>query len=118
MEKIKKELSHNALAFKCSFGGGDSGCPGIVYNNPRFKAKSGHDWVVYPCCSGPSPSSPMMQRQKKQLISEFIEREKDRKIARTCEELLKGILIDSINETFILELKDDMMDCDGVCIPY
>ena len=44
--------------------------------------------------------------QKKQLISEFIEREKDYKVAKTCEELIKRMLIKSINENFILELKD------------
>ena len=47
-EKVEKELGCNALAVKCSFGGGNSGCLGAVYNNTRFKTKSGHDWTVPP----------------------------------------------------------------------
>ena len=52
--------------------------------------------------------------QKKQLISEFIGCEKDRKVVKICKELLKGQLIKAIDENFILEFKDDMMDYDGV----
>ena len=47
--------------------------------------------------------------QKKQLISEFIEHEKDRKVVKTCEEFFKGQLI-------TLELKIDMMDFDGITL--
>ena len=43
MEKVEKELDLKALAVKYSFVGGKSGCIGTIYNNTRFKAKSGHD---------------------------------------------------------------------------
>ena len=84
MEKVEKELSDNALAIKYSFGGGKSGCRGTVYNNTRFKAKSGHGWIV--------SQSPTVQHSCKetQLNSEFIERKKDRKAVKTCKEILKG----------------------------
>ena len=54
--------------------------------------------------------------QKKKLISGFIKHKKDRKVVKTCEELLKGMLIEFINENFILELKEEMMDYDGVTL--
>ena len=46
MEKVMKELGRNSIAVKCSFGGDKLGCLGTVYNNTRFRAKSGHDWIV------------------------------------------------------------------------
>ena len=67
LETVEKEMGRNALAVECSFGGGKSGCLGTVYNNTRFKAKAGHDWIV--------PA----------FISEFIECEKDRKTVKICE---------------------------------
>ena len=117
LETIEKEMGRNALAVECSFGGGRSGCLGTVYNNARFKAKAGHDWVV-PSSRGAFPIFPNNASiaQKKQLISEFIESEKDRKTVKICEELLKGQLIEAVDENFILELKDDMMDYDGVTL--
>ena len=104
METIEKKLGRNALAVKCSFGGGDSRCLGIVYNNPRFKAKSGHNWMV-PLLQGAFPIFPndATLTQKKQLISEFIEREKDRKSVKTCKEILKRMLMDFLNENFVLQ---------------
>ena len=41
-------------------------------------------------------------RTEKQLISEFIECEKDGKVVKVCEELLKRQLIESIDKNFIL----------------
>ena len=57
METVEKEMGRNALAVECSFGGGKSGCLGTVYNNTRFKAKAGHDWVV-PASRGVFPIFP------------------------------------------------------------
>ena len=117
METVEKELGRNSLAVKCSFGGGKLGCLGTVYNNTRFRTRSGHGWIVPPS-QGAFPSFLInaLLAQKKQLISEFIECEKDCKVAKTCEELLKGQLIEYINKNFILELKKDMMDYDGVTL--
>ena len=116
METAEKELGCKALAVKCSFGGCKSGCFGTIYNNTRFKAKSGHDWIV-PTSQGGFPIFPNGATVgQKKLISDFIEREKDRKVVKLCEELLKGQLIESINDNFILELKDDMLDYDDVSL--
>ena len=117
LETAEKELGCNSLAVKCSFGGGKLGCLGTVYNNTRFRTRSGHGWIVPPS-QGAFPSFLInaLLAQKKQLISEFIECEKDCKVAKTCEELLKGQLIEYINKNFILELKKDMMDYDGVTL--
>ena len=52
LETVEKELGRNSLAVKCSFGGGKSGCLGTVYNNTRFRANSGHDWIVPPSQGG------------------------------------------------------------------
>ena len=110
LETVEKEMGSNSIVVKCSFGGGKLGCLGIVYNNTRFRAKSGHDWIV-PASRGAFPTFPngATLAQKKQLISGFIECEKDRKVVKTCEDLLKGQLIESIDKNFILELKDDMV---------
>ena len=43
---VVKELGRNSIAVKCSFGGGKLRCLGTVYNNTRFRANSGHDWIV------------------------------------------------------------------------
>ena len=117
LEKVGRELGRNSLAVKCSVGGGKSGCLGTVYNNARFRTKPGHDWIV-PASPGGFPTFPngATLAQKKQLISEFIECEKDRKVVKICKELLKGQLIEAIDENFILEFKDDMMDYDGVSL--
>ena len=96
LETVEKEMGRNSIAVKCSFGGGKMGCLGTVYNNTRFRAKSGHDWIV-PASRGAFPTFPngATLAQKKQLISEFIECKKDRKTAKICEELLKGQLMPS-----------------------
>ena len=46
LEKVERELGRNSLAVKCSFGGGKLGCLGTIYNNTRFRAKSGNDWIL------------------------------------------------------------------------
>ena len=73
LETVEKELGTNSLAVKGSFGSGKSGCLGTVYDNTRFRTKSGHDWIV-PSSRGAFPTFPIGSTlaQKKQLIVEFI----------------------------------------------
>ena len=113
----KQTVGRNSLAVKCSFGSGKSGCIGTVYNNTRFRSKSGHDWIVPLSWGGFFAfSNGAMLTQKKQLFSEFTKCEKDCNVVKTCEELLKGQLIEAINENFILEFKDDLMNYDSVSL--
>ena len=74
-----------------------------------------HNWIVPPSRGGyPTFPNGTTLVQKKQLIYEFIECKKDCKVVKTCEELLKGKLIEAIDENFILKFRKNMMDYDGV----
>ena len=53
---------------------------------------------------------------KKKEISKFIKEEKGIKTIEKGKELLKGMLLDKIDEEYILKLKEDMHEYDGVTL--
>ena len=43
MQRVEEELASNLLTSKVLFGGGDSGCLGVVFNNAKFHAETGEN---------------------------------------------------------------------------
>ena len=101
----RRKLCRNALAMKCSFGGGKYGTLGLVLKDAVYQAEIGVAWTV-PASQGAYPS--FAQRatylQKKTAIAEFILDEADIKKVDVVEELLKNLFIDCIDESYIMEL--------------
>jgi len=106
MQRAEEELAANALTSQVSFGGGDSGCLGVVYNNAKFHAETGKDWIV-PKTQGPFPiiTPGLTEQEKKVEISSWMIDEYDLKIVKAMGNLLKNQLIAAVDEGFILELK-------------
>ena len=102
---IERELGRNALTVKCSFGGDKHGSLDTIYNNAKLKADSGHDWVV-----------PATVAEKKKLMSEFIERKKDRKYVKSMRRTPQGDAHRLHRRGYILELKEDMQEYDGATL--
>ena len=96
----RQELCRNALAVKCSFGGGKYGTLGVVLENAVYQAETGVAWnvpasqVAYPIFQQRATKT-----QKKTAISEFIQDKTDIKKVSVVEELLKNMFIESIDES-------------------
>ena len=114
MQRVEEELAGNSLTSKVSFGGGDSGCLGVVFNNVKFHAETGETWLV-PVSQGAFPNiNPGATEQEKKIsISEYMIEEYDIKIVQAMEELLKNQLIAAVDEGFILELKKGLSGYSG-----
>ena len=104
MQRVEGELASNLLTLKVSFGGGDSGCLGVVFNNAKFHAETGETWIV-PQSQGafPNISSQATEQEKKIAISEYMIEEYNIKVVKAMEELLKNQLIAAVDEGYILE---------------
>ena len=66
----RRELCRNALAVKCSFGGGKYGTLGVVLENAVYQAETGVEWNV-PASQGAYPifNQRATETQKKTPIS-------------------------------------------------
>ena len=113
----RRELCRNALAVKCSFGGGKYGTLGLVLEDSVYQAETGVLWTV-PASQGSYPnfSQRSTDLQKKAAIAEFIQNEGDIKKVNIVEELLKNQFIDCIDESFIMELRQGIREYDGVTL--
>ena len=115
MQTCERELSRNALAIKVPFGGGKRGCLGLVCSAEVFLDEAGVPWEV-PETEGAYPTFPdgATTHDKKKVISDFIEREKGIKTVEVTEELLKGQFLEAVDEDYVVELKEDLREYDGV----
>ena len=98
VQNLEEELADNALTAKVRFGGGKKGSLGIVYENAKFRIKSGGtDWTV-PASQGAYPAFPAnaTDHEKKAIISNFILDEYDLKVFEAAGDLLKNQVIEAI----------------------
>ena len=107
----------NALAMKCSFGGGKYGTLGLVLEDAVYQAETGVVWTV-PASQGAYPNFARRSTdlQKKAAIAEFILDEGDIKKVDVVEELLKNQFIECIDESYIMELRQGIREYDGVTL--
>ena len=114
MLNYEQELGTNALAVKVPFGGGNRGCLGSVYSAAKYLAEVGVVWDV-PESEGAYPifAAHATENDKKRTISAHIKREKGIKTATCCKRLLINQLMASVDNDYLLELKDGMREYQG-----
>ena len=78
------------------------------------RGEAGQSWTV-PATEGSYPTfaANASEDEKKREISAFIQREKGIKTVRAVEELLKNMFLESIDEDYVVELKDGLREYDG-----
>ena len=114
MLNCERELGKNALTCEVPFGGGNRGCLGSVYSAAKYLAEAGVVWDV-PKSQGAYPifEANATENDKKKAISAHIKLEKGIKTAKSCERLLINQLLSSVDDVYLLELKDGMREYQG-----
>ena len=114
MLNCERELGKNALTVEVPFGGGNRGCLGIVYSTAKYLAEAQAEFIV-PESEGAYPTfaANATEDDKKRTISAHIRREKGIKVAKCCERLLINQLLESVDNDYLLELKDGMREYHG-----
>ena len=85
-----------------------------TYSAAKFLAEAGEAWNV-PESEGAYPifAAHATENDKKRTISAHIKREKGIKTAKSCERLLINQLLASVDNDYLLELKDGMREYQG-----
>ena len=117
MDVIRNELYRNALAVKSPFGGAKHGHLGIVMKDVLYSTEAGVAWTV-PTTAGVYPAFPptATETEKKQMVAAFIRDEKGIVTAELVEELLRNLVLDSVDEEYYMELKHSIFGYDRVTV--
>ena len=112
---VRGELFRNAIAINSTFGGKKHGHFVSVQRPAVYCTDVGQAWTV-PTSGGmyPTFSVGATNDEKKREVAEFINRETHINIAELVEELLKNQLIKAVREEYIMELRQGVLQYDGV----
>ena len=115
MCNARKELFQNDIAIKSTFGRGEYGHLGSVFNMALYHTESRQNWTV-PASGGVYPVFPSgaTNNEKKKEVAEFIDRKTYIRVADMVEELLKNQFLEAINEDYIIQLRQGVLRYDSV----
>ena len=112
---VRKELFGNAIAIKSTFGGKKHGHLGSVQGPTLYHKEAGQAWTIL--TSGgmyPTFSVGATDEEKKREVAEFINRKIHIKIVELVEELLKNHLLKAVNEEYYMNLRQGVLQYNGV----
>ena len=112
---VREELFRNAIVIKSTFGGKKHGHLGSVQQPAVYQTEAGQAWKI-PTSGGiyPTFSFGETNKENKREVAEFINRKTHIKIAELVKELLKNKLRNAVSEEYYMELRQDVLQYDGV----
>ena len=112
---VREELFCNAIAIKSTLGGKKHGHFGSVQRNAVYHKEAGQAWTI-PTSGGmyPTFSVGATDEEKKREIAEFINRGTHININELVEELKKNQLLKAVSEEYYMELRQGVLQYDGV----
>ena len=115
MRVVRKELFRNAIAIKSMFRGKKHGHLGSLQRPAVYHTEAGQAWKI-PSSGGmyPTFSVKATDDEKKREVTKFINRETHIKIVKLVEELLKNQLLKAVSEEYIMEIRQGVLQYDGV----
>ena len=112
---LRKQLTRNATKVESPFGGGKTGHAGMVLKPVIFEKKENTaPWNV-PESQGTCPIYPAgaTEQQKRAIFTKFTVTEEGIIKAKKMKILLMNQLVGAVDEDFIMELKDPLMEFDS-----
>ena len=112
---VREELFRNAIAIKSTFRGRKHGHLGSVQRPAVYQTEAGQAWTI-PTYRGmyTAFSARATNVEKKREVAEFINRETHIKISELVEELLKNQLLKAVSKEYYMELRQGVLQYDGV----
>ena len=112
---VREELFCNAIAIKSTFGGKRHGHLGSVQRPAVYHTEAGQACTV-PTSVGmyPTFSDRATNDENKTEVAEFINHKTHIKIAELVKEILKNQLLKAVNKEYIMELRQGVLQYDGV----
>ena len=112
---VREELFRNAITIKSTFGGKKHGHLRSIQRPAVYQTEAGQAWTIL--TSGgmyPTFSVKATDEEKKREFAEFINRETHINIAELVEELLNNQRLNAVSEEYYMELRQGMLQYDGV----
>ena len=112
---VREELFRNDIAIKSTFWGKKHSQLGPVQRPAFYHTEAGQAWTI-PTSGGmyPTFSAEANDKEKKREVAEFINRKTHIKIAELVEELFKNQLLKAVREEYYKELRQGLLQYDGV----
>ena len=112
---LRKQLTRNATKVESPFGGGKTGHAGMVLKPIIFEKKENTEPWHVPESQGPCPIYPAgaTEEQKRVIFVKFTVTEAGIIKAKKMKTLLTNQLVGSVEEDFLMELKDPLMEFDN-----
>ena len=112
---LRKQLTRNATKVESPFGGGKTGHAGMVLKPVIFDKKEGTEPWNVPESQGACPIYPAgaTEAEKRAIYTRFVITEEGIIKAKKMKTLMCNQLVDSVEEDFIMELRDPLMEFDN-----